>query len=184
MKIPLTGHTLIRTRQLDDLQAAVVILQDKTAGLEDELAKLRDSRRDVGTAGTGPPPPPPPPPSPPSPPSPPPPKVVSELIRVTDGLTDLIEGGAAHEPERAATALHWLHGRAEALLASCEVVRIDDSGQVDLLRHEVVDIRPAPAGDLVDQIADTVRPGYSWHGSLLRPQQVVAYIPAEEPRGR
>ena len=173
MKIPLTGRTLIRTRQLDELQAAFAALQSKTAELEAELAVVRETasdntgNRDDDSAGTS-----------------SPPKVVRELIRVTDGLMDLIEGGAAREPERAATALDWLRRRAEALLVSCDVVRIDDSGPIDLFRQEVVDSRPAPAGDLVDQIADTVRPGYSWHGSLIRPQQVVAYIPAEEARGR
>jgi molecular chaperone GrpE (heat shock protein) len=173
MKIPLTRRTLIRTSQLDELQAASAALQHKTAELEKELAVVRETARDntgnradngAGTAS--------------------PPKIVRELIRVMDGLVDLIEGGAAHEPDRAATALNWLHGRGEALLASCDVVRIDDSGPVDLLRQEVVDGRPTPAGDLVDQIADTVRPGYSWHGLLIRPQQVVAYVPAEETRGR
>jgi molecular chaperone GrpE (heat shock protein) len=173
MKIPLTGRTLIRTNKLDDLQAEFAALQHKTAELEKELAVVRETARDNtgnrADGGVG---------------TPSPPKVVHELIRVTDGLTDLIEGGAAQEPERATTALDWLHRRVEALLVSCDVTRIDDSGPVDLLRQEVVDSRPTPTADLVDQIADTVRPGYSWHGSLIRPQQVVAYIPAEEARGR
>jgi molecular chaperone GrpE (heat shock protein) len=42
----------------------------------------------------------------------------------------------------------------------------------------VVGSRAAPSDVFADQIADTVRPGYAWRGSLLRPQQVIAYVPA------
>ena len=65
-----------------------------------------------------------------------------------------------------------------------------DEGAAHLVRHQEVRgvgafdpapqqtgaRREAPRPELADQIADTVRPGYVWHGDLLRPQQVVVYV--------
>jgi molecular chaperone GrpE (heat shock protein) len=65
------------------------------------------------------------------------------------------------------------------MLASCEVTVIDDTGPLDPMRHEVVAGRECAADGPVDQIAETVRPGYAWRGELLRPQQVIAYVPSE-----
>lgn len=109
-----------------------------------------------------------------------PPPVVHELVGVADRLVDLTGSGAPSDPQQASAALSWLELRTQTLLAACDVLRIEDRGPLDLHRHQVVASRAAPSDDLVDQIADTIRPGYAWHGSLLRPQQVVAYIPADE----
>jgi molecular chaperone GrpE (heat shock protein) len=107
-----------------------------------------------------------------------PPPVIRELVSVADMLVGLIGGGVWSDPDGAETALRWFEERTAALLAMCDVTRIEDSGQLDLRRHEVVASRTTPSEELADQIADTVRPGYAWHGSLLRPQQVIAYVPA------
>jgi molecular chaperone GrpE (heat shock protein) len=107
-----------------------------------------------------------------------PPPVIRELVSMADTLTDLINNGVWSDPGGAETALRWFEERGAALLGMCDVTRIEDSGQLDLRRHEVVASRAAPSDEFADQIADTVRPGYAWHGSLLRPQQVIAYVPA------
>jgi molecular chaperone GrpE (heat shock protein) len=107
-----------------------------------------------------------------------PPPVIRELVSVADTLADLIGSDAWSDSRGAETALRWFEERTAALLGMCDVTRIEDSGQLDLRRHEVVASRAAPSKELPDQIADTVRPGYAWHGSLLRPQQVIAYVPA------
>ena len=103
-----------------------------------------------------------------------PPAVACELITMTDRLVDLATADAAE-------ILGWFRTRVDALLALCEVAPITDGGTVDFLRHEVVADRPAPRDDLVDHIADTVRPGYRWRNDLIRPQQVVAYVDAGGP---
>jgi hypothetical protein len=111
-----------------------------------------------------------------------PPAVVRELVRLADRLPDLTGENAPRDPEQAAVITRWLEERARALLTACDVVPVEDSGPLDLGRHEVVGTRAAPAGDLVHHIADTVRPGYTWQGRLLRPQQVVAYVAATGDR--
>lgn len=105
-----------------------------------------------------------------------PPAIVRELIRLADRLPDLTGGNTPADPEQAAGLARWLEGRAQSLLTACDVTRIEETGALDLSRHEVVGTRTAPADQMVQHIADTVRPGYSWHGRLLRPQQVVAYV--------
>jgi hypothetical protein len=80
-----------------------------------------------------------------------PPPVARELITMADRLLDLRTSGTTE-------ILEWLRTRVDALLALCEVAPITDGGTVDFLRHEVVADRPAPRQELVDHIADTVRP--------------------------
>jgi molecular chaperone GrpE (heat shock protein) len=98
-----------------------------------------------------------------------PPPVARELITMADRLVDLRTSGTTE-------ILEWLRARSNALLALCEVAPITDGGTVDFLRHEVVADRPAPRAELVDHIADSVRPGYLWRHHLIRPQQVIAYV--------
>ena len=110
-----------------------------------------------------------------------PPAIVWELISLSDRLVDLTRAGAPADAEEAWETLRWFAGRATELLALYEIARVEDDGPLDLLRHEVVAGRPAPAAALVEHIAETVRPGYLWRGALLRPQRVVAYV--EESQG-
>lgn len=105
-----------------------------------------------------------------------PPAMAGELIAMADRVADLGGPNLPTDAEQVAALLRWLRGRTDALLAMCEVAPIVDDGALDFMRHEVVADRPAPRADLVDHIADTVRPGYRWRNDLLRPQQVVAYI--------
>lgn len=109
-----------------------------------------------------------------------PPAVARELIALADRLVDLTGRSAPTDLDQAVAALQWLTVRVSGLLAMCEVAPITDDGVLDFMRHEVVADRPAPTEALVDHIAGTVRPGYRWRHDLLRPQQVVAYIAAED----
>jgi len=175
------------TRQLraaeDDLRAArddLRAAQDKYAALE-QAARSRADPEPVERRAL--PDPAPPAQFPPGGAEDGPPSVVRELVSMADKLVELTGVGAPSDPRQASAALRWLERRTQALLAVCDVMRIEDSGPLDLQRHEVIASRAAPGEDLVDHIADTVRPGYAWHGSLLRPQQVIAYIPAEEATG-
>jgi len=186
MSRSLLGFRVVRSKELDHLQeqarlqgesrARVTELASKLSTAQDDLratqARLRTAEESLRAAGEqtrarrqG------------RPADPPP--MARELIGMADRLVDLA-GDTPSDPVPPDAVLRWFGRQTEALLAQCDVVRIEDSGQLDLRRHEVVASRPAPGDDLVDQIADTVLPGYAWHGSLLRPQQVIVYIPARD----
>jgi molecular chaperone GrpE (heat shock protein) len=73
-----------------------------------------------------------------------------------------------------------VESRTKALLTSCDIKRVEESGAFDPARQQAVASREAPRPELAHQIADTVRPGYVWHGDLLRPQQVAVYVPVND----
>ncbi len=102
-----------------------------------------------------------------------PPPIAHELIEVADRLAVLVPG------DRTAVT-RWLEERVADMLTGCEVARIQEAGQVNPSRHEVVGVRPAPGDEHADHIAETVRPGYEWRDEVVRPQQVVAYVRAGE----
>ncbi len=102
------------------------------------------------------------------------------LMAVADRLSDLTNSGV--EQAHAAAVARWIGNRVRMMFARCDVTPETRDGPVDLVRHEVVGWRAAPTPDLVDCVAETVRPGYSWRGQLLRTQQVIAYVaPCAEP---
>jgi hypothetical protein len=111
-----------------------------------------------------------------------PPPVVRELIRFADGLRDLGSGNPPDSPPE--PVLRWAQERVAALFGACDVVPVEETGPFNPHRHQAVGRRDAPSPALARQIADTVRPGYSWHGALLRPQQVIVYTPADRPPAR
>lgn len=158
----LFGFTLIKTRELDALRAAAKRPPDGLRSAEP------DERDQDGTATEA------------------PAGVVRELIRMADRLPDAFPPSAPGDPGGTDAVAQWLTARVRAMLATCDVSRIEDNGLVDASRHEVVGTRTAPTADLAQQIAETVRPGYEWHGKLMRPQQVIAYVPGRgktrEPR--
>ena len=63
-------------------------------------------------------------------------------------------------------------------MAACEITRVEESGAFDPARHEAVASREAPSADLVGRSPTPSRPGYAWHGSMLRSQEVVVYAAA------
>lgn len=110
-----------------------------------------------------------------------PPAAAREVIRLADGLLDLRESLALTADDgQSATVLRWVESRTKALLTSCDIKRVEESGAFDPARQQAVASREAPRPELAHQIADTVRPGYVWHGVLLRPQQVAVYVPVND----
>ncbi len=159
MSISIFGFTIVRRSELESLRAGTAAPEPAAP----EPAAPEPAGADPPAAGlTGPPP------------------VVREVIRAADGLLDLTGHGSSPDPQQAGLVLRWMEARIRSLLASCDVVRIEETGGFDPLRHEAVASRAAPSPQLVHQIADTVRPGYQWHGALLRPQQVIVYVPADQ----
>ena len=110
-----------------------------------------------------------------------PPAAAREVIRLADGLLDLRENlNLTADDGQSATVLRWAESRTQALLNSCDIKRVEESGAFDPARQQTVASREAPRPELAHHIADTVRPGYVWHGVLLRPQQVVVYVPVND----
>lgn len=93
------------------------------------------------------------------------PNIAVDLIEIFDHL--------ASRPDDAAR--RWLENRMGRIARKCELHWIDDTGSVDLSRHEVIGVRPATGGRRPGDIAATVRPGYSQHGRIVRAQQVIAF---------
>ncbi|GLY25530.1 hypothetical protein [Micromonospora sp. NBRC 101691] len=105
-----------------------------------------------------------------------PPGGVRELVTIADRLADLTSRATPTDPAQAAAVLRWLDRQLPAVMEAAGLVAIaDPAGPVDLDRHEVVASRPGPVDTEV--IAETVRVGYLWRGSLLRTQQVVTTHP-------
>ncbi|MBC6466590.1 hypothetical protein [Actinomadura alba] len=98
-----------------------------------------------------------------------PPPIVHTLIDISDrvaGLRDTVEPAVTR----------WLLDRITEALAGTGVIGIRDKGPVDVTRHAVLAVRATDDPDLIDRIAETVRPGYRWNDRILRPQQVIAYV--------
>ena len=98
-----------------------------------------------------------------------PPAIARELIAMSDRLAQ----------QNGDQRLRWLEVAVARLFERSEIYRIDDDGEVDPTRHEVVEMRPATDDAIVNHIAATVRPGYAWRRQILRPQEVVAYVPGD-----
>ncbi|MBC6457024.1 hypothetical protein [Actinomadura sp. HBU206391] len=98
-----------------------------------------------------------------------PPPIVHTLIDISDrvaGLRDSVEPAVTR----------WLLDRITEALADAGVSAIREEGAVDTTRHAVLGVRATADPELVDRIAETVRPGYRWNDQVLRPQQVIAYV--------
>ncbi len=95
-----------------------------------------------------------------------PPAIARELIAIADRLAS----------QQGAAAPRWLNRSITRLLAQSEIYLIEDEGEVDPTRHEVIEVRRVTENERVNRIAATVRPGYGWRGQILRPQEVVAYV--------
>lgn len=66
------------------------------------------------------------------------------------------------------------------LLERAGVEIMDQGGPFDSRIHTVVETRAAPDPEQADQIAGTLRPGYSFRGEVIRSQEVILFIKAQE----
>ncbi|MEC4019396.1 hypothetical protein [Streptomyces sp. H27-D2] len=114
------------------------------------------------------------------------PAAAAPLIGLLDRLAELPTSPDSRDcpnspaPESPDPVLAWVRRTVLAALAASGVTPVDDSGPVDPARHTIVATRDDPSGRHCGAIAETVRPGYAWGESLLRHQEVVAYVPPEE----
>ena len=180
MTMSLFGFTLVRVTELESLRGTAAAAppvpaasRDEPAASRDETAASRDepAARETADQPSG------PLAEDPVPEAPPP--VARELVRLADQLPDLLPGKPGVTDDTVNDTVQWLNTRIQEVLAACDVVRVEEAGRLDFSRHEVAGTRPAPDADSAHHIAATVRPGYSWRGRMLRPQQVIAYVLAQ-----
>jgi hypothetical protein len=98
-------------------------------------------------------------------------------------LLDRVSLAVAADGAGADPLLAWLRDRLVEILAGEGVALIDERGQVDPARHEVVEARATTEPELGRTISATVRPGYEHAGVVLRAQQVVIWKHAGPGRG-
>ncbi|WP_193241821.1 nucleotide exchange factor GrpE [Streptomyces phaeolivaceus] len=110
------------------------------------------------------------------------PEVAAPLIRLLDRIAELpptppgTADARTHDP-----VLDWVRRSVLAALVAAGVTAVEDSGRADPTRHNVVATRTDPSGLRSGTIAETVRPGYLWGGTVLRHQEVIAYVPPTKP---
>jgi len=93
---------------------------------------------------------------------------VTRLIDVRDHVF----GNAAPSAELNA----WLYARLGNALGDLGVATLEAAGAVDWTFQEVVGTRATTDKALDQTVAATVRPGYRFGETVLRPQQVIAYV--------
>jgi hypothetical protein len=103
-----------------------------------------------------------------------PPPIVDDLIQLADRLAEMDADGLT--PDQFGGVIRWLGDQAQSLLEACEVNSFADiGGRIDPARHHVVSTRPTADPAYINQIAESVHPGYAWRDGTLRPQAVIAY---------
>jgi molecular chaperone GrpE (heat shock protein) len=101
--------------------------------------------------------------------------VVEDLIVLADNLADMNDPQSMAQDELA-DLIRWLRSQVDSLLEDCEVTRFaDGTGPPNAARHQIVATRTVSDPALAGSIAESVRPGYEWRGTTLRPQAVIAY---------
>ncbi len=105
------------------------------------------------------------------------PRSMLVLAELRDRLRTVVAEDAVSDD--GARMLPWVIARLDEALADLEVSEFSDDGAVDVLRHHIVDRRPADSAHPPGTIARSVRSGLMLAGALLRPQQVVVYADGE-----
>jgi hypothetical protein len=93
------------------------------------------------------------------------PDIAGDIIEILDHLASWPKDSARR----------WLEDRLGRIAMKCEISWIEDSGPLDLTRHEVIGVQRATDAHQPGDIAATIRPGYSQYGRVIRPQQVIAF---------
>lgn len=94
-----------------------------------------------------------------------------ELIKLRDWilLAKSSETGVAPE------VIEELYRKVGQILEKEDVIELSERGPYDYNRQQVVDTRPTDDPEQNDMVYATVRPGYLFHGKLIRPQEVIIY---------
>jgi hypothetical protein len=96
---------------------------------------------------------------------------VRELIAVRDVVLVALEG-AQDGPREVLEGIYRSLGK---VLEREDVSSVEALGAFDPAKHEVLDTRPTSDPNEDEVVCETIRPGYSFRGRLIRPQEVVVY---------
>ena len=109
-------------------------------------------------------------------------KIVTELIHMLDQLQDkktwLMEGDSENKLLES-----FLDSQIEEIIAILEhagVQILKENGDFDKSMQRVVKTTETSAPELKNKVAETFRPGFLYDGTVLREQEVVVYVLAEE----
>lgn len=94
-----------------------------------------------------------------------------ELIKLRDWVLLAKSGEKASSPE----VLSAIYTKLGQILEQEGVTAIEDAGPFNYERQQVVSTQATDDPEKVDCICDTVRPGYQFHGKLIRPQEAIVY---------
>lgn len=95
-----------------------------------------------------------------------------ELIKLRDWILMAWSGGGPVSAE----VIGELYRQVGRILAKEGVTPLEETGLYDHNCQQILDTRSTDDLTLNDQVCDTVRPGYLFHGKLIRPQEVIVYL--------
>ncbi len=108
--------------------------------------------------------------------------VIRELLVLFDDLSGIaaqLETAAEDDASGPALAQardnigNTLHSLVE-ILHRLEVAEIEPQEKVDRQLHRVISVEPAESAEADGEIVRRLRPGFLWHGKVLRPEEVVS----------
>jgi molecular chaperone GrpE (heat shock protein) len=103
------------------------------------------------------------------------PPAVSDRTRLLIALRDSVQAAAEDLDVPGSQALNAVARQLAQILASEQVVPIEDSGAFNARRHNAVASMNTDDRALDYQVASSVRPGYLASGTLFRRQDVIVY---------
>jgi hypothetical protein len=112
-------------------------------------------------------------------PDPEPSATARELIRLRDWVLSATRGG----PQTAPEALRTLYRELGEVLEKEGMTLLEESGPYNWRWQEVLSTRVTDDPSQDETVCSTVRPGYLFHGKLVRPQQVIVYTMPSGPAG-
>ena len=95
-----------------------------------------------------------------------------ELIKVRDWVLLAQSSGTAVAPG----VREEVHRQLARVLAKEGVIPLEETGTFDYNRQSVSGTHPTDDPEQDDMVCSTVRPGYQFHGQLVRPQEVIIYV--------
>jgi molecular chaperone GrpE (heat shock protein) len=108
--------------------------------------------------------------------------IIRELLVLFDDLSGIaaqLETAADDDANGPALAQardnigNTLHSLVE-ILHRLEVAEIEPREKVDRQLHRVISVEPAESAEADGEIVRRLRPGFLWHGKVLRPEEVVS----------
>jgi hypothetical protein len=104
-------------------------------------------------------------------PHPEPSATAKELIKLRDWVLSVTRG----DPETAPEALKMLYRGLGEVLEKEGITLLEETGPYNWRWQEVLSTRVTDDPSQDETVCSTVRPGYLFHGKLVRPQQVIVY---------